>query len=132
MAAPPATVLSPTLVRRGEAKPADPDVAAAAAPPVPMVQEAMQLASLAKAAPKPPAAPAPAVAQPREPTAVDLRPVPLDTVERKPLNFRAPLPHAEALRMMTFQTRQSQQDILTAALDAALTAWNPEWRKLVP
>ena len=113
--------LSSGLIRKGEAKPVSPEIAAG-----PAAQPAASEPAL------PPAMPA---AQPEVPrnepqgaqgapsmTLEDL-PIPPDTVPRALVSFRAPVQLTEELRLMAFETRRPKQELLTEFLSDGLKRW---------
>jgi hypothetical protein len=110
--------LDPGLVKRGSARPSDPQAAVDA----PLEPEPVQVTS-----DLPVRQETPLSALPMPP-----RPIPPAAINRKPMTARLPLKVSEGLRIMAHYTRRPVQDLLTDGAVKALDEWNPDWRSMVP
>lgn len=101
-----ATPLNTLSVRRGEARPTDPNTATN------MAEEAAQMVDLVETAIRSPHA---------------LRRAPRRSDEKVQLNSRVPLRLKEGLSAVAFLMRRSEQDLLAEFLEEGLTKCNPNW-----
>ena len=113
--------LSPSLIRKGEAKPVSPETAIGTTAAQPAPPEPVRV---------PPVATAPPELAPAEPRAAQETPATFledlampDTVSRALVSFRAPVQLTEELRLMAFETRRPKQDLLTEFLSEGLKRW---------